>query len=354
MSRFLKKSLSSLEQYVPGEQPQDKKYIKLNTNESPYPPSPAAAAAIGTEQLESLRLYCDPRCGSLKQAIADELGVKCENVFVSNGSDEALSFFFMGFCSEDRGVAFPDISYGFYKVFAELYGIKYEQIPLREDFSLNAGDYEAIGKNVVIANPNAPTGLALGLGEIEKIAASNPSFAVLIDEAYVDFGAESAVSLTKKYPNLIVTRTFSKSRSLAGARLGFAIANEDIISDFEKIKYSTNPYNINSLTQKIGTAAIKDRDYFEKTRSEIIKTRTFTQERLRELGFTVLDSKANFVFAKSDEISGESYYHALKQRGILVRHFCGERISDFNRITIGSPADMERLCEITKQILGKE
>lgn len=351
MSRYMSRRFESLEEYVPGEQPQDKKYIKLNTNESPFPPSPEVIKAINTGEVEDLRLYSDPEAKLLKEAIAEAEGTNPENIFVSNGSDETLNFFFMAFCDGEKKVAFPDITYGFYKVFAELYGLDYEEIPLNEDFTVSCEDYKNIGKNIVIANPNAPTGLAMSLDKTEEIISSNPDYIVVIDEAYVDFGGTSASKLTQKYDNLLVVKTFSKSRSLAGARLGYAIADSRIIADLEKIKFSTNPYNVNRLTLKAGEASIKDAGYFEKTRSEIIKNRGYITDELKKCGFTVLDSKANFVFAKSDRISGADYYRYLRENGILVRHFNSEKICDYNRISIGTAADMEKLAEVTKKLL---
>lgn len=351
MSKFLSQRLSALTEYVPGEQPRDKKYIKLNTNESPFPPSAKAIEAVTKAELSDLRLYSDPECKLLKEEIAKYYGVDSQNVFVSNGSDEALNFFFMAFCDSEKEVCFPDISYGFYKVFADLYNLKYEQIPLKDDFAIDVNDYLDKGKNIVIANPNAPTGMALDIGEIEKIVSSNRDSVVVIDEAYVDFGGESAVELTKKYSNLMVVQTFSKSRSLAGARLGFAIADSEIIKDLEKIKFSTNPYNINRITLVLGREAIADREYFEKNILLIKEAREYTAKELTRLGFTVLNSKANFVFAKSDKISGLELYKKLKDRGILVRHFEKERISDFNRITIGTMEDMKKLISEAEDIL---
>ena len=351
MSKFLSQRLLSLEEYVPGEQPRDKKYIKLNTNESPFPPSPQAIEAVNGKEKEDLRLYSDPECKLLKEAIADYYNVEKENVFVSNGSDESLNFFFMAFCDDEKKVCFPEISYGFYKVFADLYGLDYEAIPLKDDFTIDAKDYINKGKNVVIANPNAPTGLALGLDDVEKIVSSNPGHIVVIDEAYVDFGGESAVELTKKYSNLMVVQTFSKSRSLAGARLGFAIADKEIIKDLEKIKYSTNPYNINRLTLILGTEAIKDKEYFDKNRNLIIEAREYTQKALTALGFEVLPSKTNFVFAKNSKVSGEEIYLKLKDKGILVRHFTNPKICEYNRITIGTMEEMKALVKAIEEIL---
>ena len=351
MSKFLNDNLKSLEAYTPGEQPRDKKYIKLNTNESPYLPSPEAVAAVSASEVEDLRLYSDPLCKTLKEKLAARYNVNYENVFVSNGSDESLNFYFMAFCSNENPVVFPEISYGFYKVFAELYSISYETIPLKPDFSIDVNDYIGINKNIVIANPNAPTGLALPLSDIEKIVKSNPENIVLIDEAYVDFGAESAVSLTKKYDNLLVVQTFSKSRSLAGARLGYAIGNAEIIADLEKIKYSTNPYNINRLTLVAGSAAIDSDDYFTENCRRIMATRKYTEDELTKLGFYCIPSSTNFIFAKSDAISGEDLYKKLKDKGILVRHFSTPAICEFNRITIGTQEEMETFIEKVKECL---
>ena len=352
MSRFLNDKFSSLEAYTPGEQPKDMKYIKLNTNESPFAPSAGVISAVSSDEVAKLRLYPDPEGSELKKAIAELYGVGKENVFISNGSDEILNFTFMAFFDK-KGVAFPEISYGFYKVYADLYGVDYKMIPLCEDFSINYKDYLNTGKNVVIANPNAPTGMTLSLCEIEQIVASNRDAIVLIDEAYVDFGGESCISLTEKYDNLIVCCTYSKSRSLAGARLGFAIGNEAIIADLEKIKYSTNPYNINRLTMTAGLAAIKDNDYYMHNCRVIEENREFTKVELEKLGFSVLPSKANFIFAKSDKIGGETLYLALKERGILVRHFTKEAIKEYNRITIGTLEDMKALVGAVSDILAK-
>ena len=352
MSRFFSKKYSTLEAYTPGEQPKDMKYIKLNTNESPFPPSKSVIDAVNGEEVAKLRLYPDPEGSELKSAIAELYGVEKKNVFISNGSDEILNFTFMAFF-DAKGVVFPEISYGFYKVYADLYGIDYRMIPLSEDFSINYKDYVGVGKNVVIANPNAPTGMTLSLAEIEEIVASNSDSIVLIDEAYVDFGGESCVALTRKYDNLIVCCTYSKSRSLAGARLGFAIANEAIIGDLEKIKYSTNPYNINRLTMVAGLAAIKDNDYYMNNCRVIEANREYTKSELEKLGFSVLPSKANFIFAKSDSIGGEELYLELKARGILVRHFTKEAIKEYNRITIGTMDDMKALVGAVSDILKK-
>lgn len=352
MSRFLSSKYVSLEAYTPGEQPRDMKYIKLNTNESPYPPSKRVVEALSSDEVLRLNLYSDPTCRALKTRIAELYGVEYENVFVSNGSDDILNFSFMAFCEGDkRGVKFPEISYGFYSVYAELHGASYKAIPLKDDFSIDIADYMGNDATVVIANPNAPTGIALSPKEIEMIVKSNPDQLVLIDEAYVDFGGESAISLTKKYSNLLVVCTFSKSRSLAGARLGFAIANKEIIADLEKIKYSTNPYNINRLSLIAGEMAIIDNDYYMDNCKRIIETREYTQRKLTELGFEVTNSKANFIFAKSDRIGGKELYLKLKERGILVRHFDKEKIKDHNRITVGTREEMDALLLAVTEIL---
>lgn len=355
MSRFLADRYQSLKAYTPGEQPTNMKYIKLNTNESPFPPSDGVIAAVSAESVRNLRLYPDPECGILRQNLAELFGFEKENIFVSNGSDDILNFSFMAFCDTDQcGVAFPEISYGFYKVYADLYGVDARAIPLAEDFSVRAEDYYDCGRTVVIANPNAPTGIALSKNQIEEIVKRNPDHVVLIDEAYVDFGAESAVDLVKKYENLLVVRTFSKSYSLAGGRLGFAIGQKELIEDLNKIKYSTNPYNINRLSLLAGAAAVKENAYYMANCRKIEENRAYTTNTLRAMGFTVLDSKANFVFAASDEIDGGEFYLELKRRGILIRHFTTEKIKNFNRITIGTREEMEFFCAAVEAILKEK
>ena len=351
MSQFLSSRLQSLAEYVPGEQPQDRQYIKLNTNESPYPPSDGVVEAIGSREVRDLRLYCDPDCRVLVRALAERYGVGTENVFVSNGSDDILNFAFLGFCGENRPVCFPAVSYGFYEVFANLYGVSFEKIPMNPDFSIDPRRYWNTGKTVVIANPNAQTGIALPLSEIEGIVAANPDHVVVVDEAYVDFGCESAVSLIGRYPNLLVTQTFSKSRSMAGARLGFALADSGLIADLNKIKYSTNPYNINRLTQIAGAAALKEDGYYRENCRKIMETRRWTRAALQKLGFFVTNSSANFLLAGRGPMEGGALYLALKERGILVRHFSDPAISDYVRITIGTQAQMERLIETVDKIL---
>jgi len=349
MSRFLKKQYQLLDAYIPGEQPRDAEYIKLNTNESPYPPAPSVVAAMTGKQVELLRLYSDPTAKELKEKLAELYAVKPENVFVSNGSDEILNFAFMAFGGQ--GVVFPDISYGFYEVYAELYQLDYEKIPLESDFTLDYEKYCGKNKMVVIANPNAPTGMSIPVWQIEEIVKTNPDSLVLIDEAYVDFGGETCLSLISKYDNLLVVRTFSKSRCLAGGRLGYAFANPAITADLEKIKYSTNPYNVNRLTLLLGAATVDAQSYYEEKCVEIVQTREWTKKQLEKLGFFVLPSDTNFLFAKTGKMDGGQLYETLKSKGILVRHFKNLKISQYNRITIGTKEQMEVLINTLKEVL---
>lgn len=351
MSIYLNKRLGAIEAYTPGEQPQDKSYIKLNTNESPFPPSPMVVEAINKAEIEKLRLYCDPECKKLKTALANLYNVESDSIFLSNGSDDILNFAFMAY--GDKGAAYADITYGFYSVFAELYGVDSQIIPLKADFSIDVDAFLGLNKLIVIANPNAPTGMEISLDDVEKILISNPEGVVLIDEAYVDFGGTTCMELTKKYKNLLCVGTFSKSRSLAGARLGFAVADRELISDLDLIKYSTNPYNINRLTQIAGENAILENRYYMDNCKTIISNREYTVNKLENLGFEVLPSKANFVFAKCDKIGGEALYKALKDRGVLIRHFSKERIKDYIRITIGSLEEMQIFISKVTEFLGE-
>lgn len=350
MSKFFSEKYKNLVPYIPGEQPRDKRYVKLNTNESPFPPS-SLLQQINTTDLADLRLYPDPENTALAKAYADYLQVREENIFVGNGSDEVLGFVFSAFFDQINKVAFPDITYGFYPVYCDLFGIDYSLIPLNQDFALNKEAFCNIKCGVVIANPNAPTGIALTLSEIEEIVKSKLDRLVILDEAYIDFGGESAVKLINKYRNLIVCQTFSKSRSLAGARLGFAIADKELIKDIKAIKYSFNSYNVNRLTEKMGILSINDQQYFSKNCSTIIENRAYLTNMLIGMGFDVLDSKANFVMAKNDLIGGKELYLQLKSRGILVRHFGKDRIKDYIRITIGAKAEIDLLLSAIKNIL---
>ncbi len=350
MSRFLSEKYSSLTPYTPGEQPKERKFIKLNTNESPYPPS-AKAIMAARDAAESLQLYSDPEAKALTAKIAELCNVTPDCVLCTNGSDEILDFAFMAFCDKEHPAVFPNITYGFYSVFASLNGVPYEEIPLCGDFTINVNDYIGINKNIFIANPNAPTGIALTLSDIERIVSSNPDNVVVIDEAYVDFGAESAVQLTKKYDNLLVTQTFSKSRSMAGARLGFGVACPTLISDLNMIKYSTNPYNVNSMTMAAGLGVLLDEEYTRKNCAAVAENREYTARELKRLGFTMTDSKANFLFAKHEKIDGGELYSRLRERGILVRHFNKPKISEYNRITVGSREEMNALIAAMSDIL---
>ncbi len=350
MSRFLDSGTASLVPYVPGEQPKDAKYIKLNTNESPYPPAPAVISAV-REESKKLRLYSDPEAADLTAAIAEFYGVEQKNVIAGNGSDENLAFIFKAFFGE-KGAACPDVSYGFYPVFCKLFGVKYIPVPLDENFLINVSDYAAIADNVVIANPNAQTGIYLSLDKIEELVRQNLNRLVVVDEAYIDFGGESAAKLTKKYDNLIVVQTFSKSRQLAGGRIGFAIASESIISDIKTVKYSFNPYNVGRLAIAAGKAAMGDTEYFNTCRAKIIATRERVADELKKLGFMVLPSKANFLLIRSSSISGENMYCELKQKGVLIRHLKDERIKDFVRVTIGTDKEMDVFLKKTAEILG--
>lgn len=351
MSEFISERYKNISPYVPGEQPQDRKFIKLNTNENPFPPSPAAVAAVTGEVLNRLRLYSDPETDCCATALAGYYGLDRGEVLLTNGSDEALAFVFAAFCDDDNGIVAPEISYGFYPVFAELLCIKYDTIPLKYDYKVDVDAFCGINKNIVIANPNAPTGITVTADDIEKIVKSNSGNVVIIDEAYMDFGNQSAVRLLKKYGNLIIIGTFSKSRSLAGGRLGYILAGSDIIADVKKVKYSFSPYNVNRLTDIMGRYAVEDKAYFEQCVKTVVDTREYSSERFRELGFSVLPSSANFLFVKKDGVCGNDLYFRLKERGILVRHFDNEKIKDFLRVSIGKKEDMDILFKVLKEIL---
>ena len=351
MSKFLSPTLAAVTPYTPGEQPQDQQYIKLNTNESPYLPSPAVIAAVSEHEVEKLRLYSDPACADLLKAAAAHFGLQPEQIMPGNGSDENLFFALRAFCDADHPLAYADITYGCYGVWCGLMHIPSHIIPLKEDFTLDPKDYYGLNQTIVLANPNAPTGIALPRAEIESILKANPNNVVIVDEAYVDFGGESCVPLIDQYENLLVVQTFSKSRQLAGARLGLAMGNAKLIADLNRVKFSLNPYNINRLTLKAGQAALEDTAYFEKTRAAIMDTRAWTMQQLTDRGFTVLDSRTNFVFASTGRINGGELYKELKKNGILVRHFDAPRIENWLRITIGTPEQMQALMDAVDKIL---
>lgn len=349
MSRFMNSEYKNLSPYVPGEQPQRTEWVKLNTNESPYSPAPGVSKVQG----DSMNLYPDPESRELIQALCNSHGVDEKQVIVGNGSDELLAFAFMAFQNNRRSFAFPDFTYGFYTVYAQLFGVTSKIIPLSNDWSINYMDYIDVGSTIVIANPNAPTGLALSLREVELIIKGNKDNIIIIDEAYVDFGGESVVSLIDKYENLLVVQTFSKSRNLAGARVGFAMGNRELIEDLKRIKYSFNPYNLNRWSEQAALAALGDEKYFTGCCNKIIKNREKTTKKLIALGFEVLDSRANFIFAKPPVLSGQEYYQRLREEKILVRHFNGHRTKDYVRITIGDEKTMELFLKVTKKLLVK-
>lgn len=351
MSKFFSDLYRTLEPYTPGEQPKDKAYIKLNTNESPFPPSPKVKEALTDAVIDDLNLYPDPEVGILREALASHHGVTKQNIFVANGSDDVIAFSVMAFCGRGGALACPDITYGFYPVYAKLFGVDLTEIPLRKDFSVDIRDYCDIASPIIIANPNAPTGLMLSLAQVEELVAENPNRLVMIDEAYMDFGKASCATLTDRYDNLLVIRTFSKSRSLAGLRVGYALGNAALIQDLETIRFSFNPYNINALTMRAATAAIQDKAYYDTCIDAVIDNREMTKNALKELGFTVLDSKANFVFASHPEHAAEGLYAKLKANGILVRYFGKDRIKDYIRITVGSNEQMQAVIRELKTIV---
>ena len=350
MSRFFTESLKALQPYVPGEQPQDMQYIKLNTNESPFPASPKAVAAINGEEVSRLYLYSDPDCKALIAAIAKRYGLQPEQVTVGNGSDEVLWFALRAFCDENTPLAYNDITYGCYKTWCSMLNVPSKILPLQEDYSVDLSLYRGLDSTIMITNPNAPTGLCLSTAQIEEVLQQNPDHVVIVDEAYVDFGGESCVGLIDKYDNLLVVQTCSKSRSLAGARLGFAMGNAELISDLNRIKFSFNPYNVNRLTCLAGIAAMEDEEYFQTCTQTVARTREKTAAALKTMGFTLTDSKANFLFAESSRIPGGELYRKLKEKGILVRHFDKPRLENRLRITVGSEEQMEALLTALKEL----
>lgn len=353
MTKFFSPDLDKIKPYIAGEQPQDRAYIKLNTNESPYPPSPLAVQAAADEA-QKLNLYPDPACNILKKAAAETYGVAPENVLCGNGSDEILYFIFRAFCGKTKGMACPDVSYGFYPVLCGMLDIPYTAVPLADDFSINTRDYAAIKSNVCIANPNAQTGIYLDIKNVEQLLKQSENRIVVVDEAYIDFGGHSAVNLINKYSNLIVVRTMSKSHNLAGARVGFAFACRELIADLEAVRNSFNPYNINRMSMSAAEKSLKDVNYFTQCVSKIVEARAYTIQKLEELGFDILPSSANFILVKSGIVGGQSLYRQLKERGILVRYLGDERIADYVRITIGTREQMDALISATRNILKGE
>ncbi|MDK9714237.1 MAG: histidinol-phosphate transaminase [Sulfuritalea sp.] len=352
MSRFWSDVVKGLTPYVPGEQPKLANLVKLNTNENPYGPSPRALEAIRAATGESLKLYPDPNAEALKLAIGKHHGIDARNVFVGNGSDEVLAHIFLGLLKQSRPILFPDISYSFYPVYCGLYQVNYETVPLADDFSIRIGDYAKPNGGIIFPNPNAPTGCLVSLAEIERLLQANPDSVVVIDEAYVDFGGESAIPLTTRYPNLLVVQTLSKSRSLAGLRVGFAVGHVDLIEALERVKNSFNSYPLDRLAIAGAVAAIEDREYFDKTCQAVIATREKLVGDLKALGFEVLPSAANFIFARHPQHDAQESALALRRRSIIVRHFRQPRIEQFLRITVGTDEQCAVLVATLKEVFA--
>lgn len=352
MNKLWSPLVERLSPYVPGEQPQDQQYIKLNTNENPYPPSPRVKQALQSMDTDKLRLYSDPEAKGLRQALAYQYDVDVQNVFVGNGSDEVLAFTFMAFFSGKKRVQYPTVSYSFYPVYCNIFEINSETIPLTSDFSVDLTDYSHEADGIIFPNPNAPTGKAIGLADIESLLKRNPETVVIVDEAYIDFGGESAVALTKTYANLLVIQTFSKSRSLAGMRIGYAIGDAQLINALVRVKDSFNSYPLDQLAQIVGVAAVEDDAYLKMICEKIMASREKTVTGLSELGFRVIASQANFVFVEHSEVSAEKLYLALKERGILVRYFSTQGIDNFLRITIGTDDEMQKLLLMMPEALA--
>ncbi|MHC6179499.1 histidinol-phosphate transaminase [Clostridium sp. JNZ X4-2] len=354
MSKYWSEITRSVEPYVCGEQPKDKKYIKLNTNESPYAPSPKVLNAIKNAAEGNIRLYPDPGCDKLRETISNYYGLNKDQIFVGNGSDEVLAMSFLTFFNRDDTIVFPDISYSFYPVYANLYNIKYRLAKLNEDFSIPVEEFLAPSGGIVIPNPNAPTGRCLETEKIRKILENNRDRVVIIDEAYVDFGGNSVIELIKDYPNLLVVQTLSKSRSLAGLRVGFALGQEELIDGLNRIKNSFNSYTVNRVSNAAAVAAMEDEDYFEECVKKVINTRESTVKRLEELGFEVIPSKSNFIFITHPVYAARELFAGLREKGVLVRYFDKERIDNYIRVSIGSDEDMDIFIEKVKEIIGRE
>lgn len=349
MSKFTSVLINRISPYAPGEQLRERKYIKLNTNENPYYTSPEAVKIINESTLKNLNRYSDPECTELTKTIADYYGVESGNVLVTNGSDEAIAFAFYAY--GQCGLQYPDVTYGFYDVLAQLFDLNVKHVPLNDDFTVDIKKYENCGKTVVLANPNAQTGIELNKSSVESLIKNNLDNVVILDQAYVDFGNFNAVELIKKYKNLLVINTFSKSRSLAGARVGFVVADSALIDDLKKVKNSFHPYNVNSVSSALAAQALKDDEYFHITVNKIKKTRDKLAEELKLLHCSVLPSAANFLMVKSAALGGSDLYSKLKDNGILVRHFSDSRINDYVRISIGTDEETVILVDRLKKIL---
>ena len=352
MSKFWSTTVERLTPYVPGEQPKLANLVKLNTNENPYVPSPRVLEALQMEVAESLRLYPDPDSERLRGAIAEYYGLKPANVFVGNGSDEVLAHIFQALLKHDQPILFPDITYSFYPVYSGLYEVGYQRIPLTASFEIDVSDYIQPNGGIIFPNPNAPTGRLLALGEIERLLQANPDSVVVVDEAYIDFGGESAIPLIEKYPQLLVVHTLSKARSLAGLRVGYAVGHPDLIEALVRVKDSFNSYPLDRFAQAGAAAAMEDHAYFEQTRRQVMATREKLVADLESLGFTVLPSSANFIFARYKERDGAELTAALRERSIIVRHFKNPaRIAPFMRITIGTDEQCQQLVSALREIL---
>lgn len=355
MSKFLCGKYDNLEPYAPGEQPKDRKYIKLNANETSMIPSPKVLDVLKSSRMEKLGFYADPDAKEFRNAIASKYDVNMDQVFAGNGSDEVLGFIFLAFFDEKSKIAYPDITYGFYKVFAKSFGIDGKMIPLKDDFTVDVDAFINSGRHIILANPNAPTGYVLPVSEIERMVKSDPNRLVVIDEAYIDYDKDNhtCIPLIKQYNNLIVVHTMSKSKNLAGAHIGYCIADESLIEDLNGIKFSFNPFSLSDISVAIGKAAIEDEEYYKKCVNEIIDNREYLKAELKKLGFKVLDSKTNFIFVTHTEINAEIYNNMLRENGILARYYNAPRIDNYLRITIGTRAEMEAVVEATKNILLK-
>ncbi|MFT5572020.1 MAG: histidinol-phosphate aminotransferase [Cryomorphaceae bacterium] len=352
MSRFWSDNVANLTPYTPGEQPQIDNLIKLNTNENPYGPSPKVLQAIANVNNDALRKYPDPVSSDLKQSIAHYYNLALDQVFVGNSSDEVLGHTFRALLKQSKPLLFPDISYSFYPVYCQLFDIDYLQVPLRDDFTLNLDDYSPQNGGIIFANPNAPTGIALQRDKIERLLQSNTESVVVVDEAYVDFSDVSSVNLIKQYPNLLVVQTLSKSRCLAGLRVGLALGNKDLIEGLERVKNSFHPYTLDTLAVAGARAAFEDEDYFNSTNNKIIATRSNTRDSLQDLGFSVLPSSANFLFVTHKTRAAAELFSLLRERKIIVRHFDAMRINNYLRISIGTDQQMQQLLDALREILS--
>lgn len=351
MKEFWSSRIRGLTPYTPGEQPKDRKFIKLNTNENPYPPSPKVVEAVKQGVDARLKLYPDPEAGKLVSALAEAYGVRETQVFVGNGSDEVLAFAFQAFFEPGGTILFPDVTYSFYPVYSNMFGVRYRTVPLNEDFTIPVEEMLGDNDGVIFANPNAPTGIELDQASLRRILEGNPDVVVIVDEAYIDFGGTSALPLLREYPNLLVVQTMSKSRALAGMRVGFAFGSENLIQAMNCVKNSINSYTMDQLAILAGVAAVEDQAYFQRRCAQVADTRDKTTKVLQALGFTVLPSKSNFIFITHPELPARKLFADLRAAGILVRYFDQPRIDNFLRVTIGSEEEMAEFCATMKQFV---